>query len=147
MAILSGRYGQVLYSATGTGTPVEIVSLNKWKASFKVDKLNVTCFGDTNKVYVPGIKDLDGSVSGFWNSDELTLFHAADASTPGLMKLVPNSTEATFFWEGLAYLDAEIDCSVDGAPTVTGTIIPAGPWTGPDATRLAAAAPSTSHAA
>ena len=134
MAIKTGRYGSVKYDATGAGgaTLVEIVSLNAWKLSIKTDKEDVSCFSDTNKVYVPGLKDLTGSVSGFWNSAELTLFEAADAPTPGLLELMPNSTETTFKWSGLAYLDADIDCSLS-APKVTGTFAAAGPWTGPTA--------------
>ena len=128
MSIKAGRYGQVLYDPAGT-TPVALVSLNNWKLSLKTDKTNVTCFGDTNKVYVPGLKDLSGSFGGFWNSSNVVLFDAADADTPGLLKLVPNSTESTFFWSGLAYLDADIDTSVEGAPAVSGTFMAAGPWT------------------
>lgn len=127
--IKTGRYGQVLYDASGGATLVAIASLNNFKASFKTDFIEVTCFGDENKVYVPGLKDVSGSVAGFWNSEDVTLFEAADAATPGKLKLVPNSTEATHFWSGLAYLDAEIDTSVDGAPTVTGEFRAAGPWT------------------
>jgi len=132
MAIKTGRYGSVMYDPAGT-TPVEVVSLNAWKASFKTDKEDVTCFGDTNKVYVPGMKDVSGTVAGFWNSDPAAsgiLFDAADADTPGKLKLVPNDStaEAPFFWSGLAYLDAEIDCSM-AAPKVSGEFMAAGPWT------------------
>jgi hypothetical protein len=127
MAILSGRDGQVLYDPAGT-TPVEIISLNKFKLSLKTDKINVTCFGDTNKVYVPGMKDISGTVSGFYNSADKTLFEAADAVTPGLLKLIPHESESTHFWSGSAYLDADIDTSVEGAPAVTGNFMAAGPW-------------------
>lgn len=129
--IKTGRYGSVEYDPTGAtpGTPVAIVSIKNFKLSLKTDKLDVTCFQDENKVYIPGMKDVSGTVAGFWNSEELTLFEAADAPTPGLLKLVPNTTENTFFWSGLAYLDADIDCSVDGAPAISGTFMAAGPWT------------------
>ena len=125
--IKAGREGQVKYDAAGT-TPVEIMSLNKWKLDLKTEKINVTCFGDQNKVYVPGMKDLSGSFSGFWNSEELTLFEAADADTPGLLELVPNKTEAEFKWSGKAYMDASIDTAVEGAPAVTGTFMAADSW-------------------
>ena len=133
MAIQSGRYGQVLYDPAGATATVEIISLNAWKASFKTAKEDVTCFGDLNKVYVPGMKDVSGTVAGFWNSatgaSEI-LFDAADATTPGMLKLLPNNTtgESAFFWSGLAYLDAEIDCSL-AAPKITGEFMAAGPWT------------------
>ena len=139
MAIRTGRYGQVLLDPAPPASPtlpapVEIISLNTWKASFKTNKEDVTCFGDTNKVYVPAMKDVSGTLTGFWNSDPHgagVLFDAADASAPGFLKLVPNSStgESAWFWSGLAYLDAEIDCSVDGAPKVTGEFMAAGPWT------------------
>lgn len=127
MAILSGRYGQVKWDPEGT-TPVVIISLNSFKASFKTEFEDVTCFGDTNRVYVPGMSDVSGSVGGFWNSAEVALFEAAQATTPGMLELIPNINEPDFKWEGLAYLDAEIDASLE-APKVTGNFRAAGPWT------------------
>lgn len=140
MAILTGRYGNVLYDPTGGTTTVAIASLNAWKLSLKTEKEDVTTFGATNKVYVPGLKDVSGTFGGFWDSSDITLFEAADAPTPGLLQLVPNTTEPTFLWEGLAYLDADIDCSGLKVPKVTGTFMAAGPWTGPAASPLRLAA-------
>jgi hypothetical protein len=129
--IKTGRYGQVKYDADagGAGAAVVIASLNRWKLSLKTDKTEVTSFGDGNKVYVPGLKDISGDFSGFWNSAELTLFTAIDAADPGALDLVPNSTEPDFHWTGLAYLDAEIEVGVADAPTVTGSFSAAGTWT------------------
>jgi hypothetical protein len=126
--IKTGRYGEVKWDPTGATTLVLIASLNAWKMSQKTDHIDVTCFGDTNKVYVPGLKDVTGTFSGFWNSTELALFEAVDSPTPGTLELTPNSTEAGFKWSGLAYLDAEIDTGVKDAPKVTGTFMAAGPW-------------------
>jgi hypothetical protein len=127
MAIKSGRYGQVLWDPTGGATPVEVISLNAWVADFKTEYEDVTCFGDVNRVYIPGMKDAGGNISGFFNSAELALFEAAEQDTPGLLKLVPSSTEATFFWSGPAYMDASIDASL-AAPKVSGTWKAAGPF-------------------
>ena len=126
--IKAGRDGQVKYDAAGT-TPVLVVSLNKWKLDTKTEKINVTCFGASNKVYVPGMKDISGTISGFWDSDEKILFEAADADVPGLLELIPHSTEPTHKWSGKAYLDASIDTAVEGAPAVTGTFMAADSWT------------------
>lgn len=134
MSILSGRYGEVWYDATGVGTGPglkKVAALNNFKADFKTGKSDVTCFGNTNKVYVPGLPDISGSLAGFWDSTELSLFNAAKQPTPGFLKLVPNNTEATFYWSGQAYMDASIDTAVEGAPKVTGTFMAANSWTGP----------------
>lgn len=132
MAIKTGRYGLVRWDPTGQpvspGTAEELISINKWQLSLKTDYEDVSCFGDDNKVYVPGMRDVSGSLGGFWNSDNVALFEATEASTPGWLELVPNTTEPTFFFSGLAYLDADIDCSL-AAPKVTSQFKAAGPWT------------------
>jgi hypothetical protein len=97
MAIKSGRLGQILYDPSGT-TPVALVSTSSFKLDLKTGKIKVTCFGDLNEVYVPGMKDISGSIGAFWNSSNVVLVAAADEDTPGLLKLVPNSDEPTFFW-------------------------------------------------
>jgi hypothetical protein len=131
MAILTGRYGKVKYDPTGVGGPtaVEIISINGFKLSMKTNYEDVTCFGDLNLVYIPGLKDVSGTLQGFWNSADTTLFDAADAPTPGFLELIPNSgtTESAFFWSGLAYMDADIDCTLM-APKISGTFKAAGPW-------------------
>jgi len=126
MAILSGRYGTVKYDPAGI-TPVLLISLNGWKLSLKTDYEDVSCFGDTNKVYVPGLRDISGSLTGFWNSANVVIPTATAATTPGKLELAPNSTEPTFKFSGLAYLDAEIDCSMS-APKIASSFRAAGPW-------------------
>ena len=136
--IKSGRNGQVKWDPTGTGgaTLAVLIAIKNFKLSMKTDKLNVTCFGDQNKVYVPGMKDISGTVAGFYDSSALDLYEAADQDTPGMLELIPDSTDAaaaTLKWHGLAYLDSDIDTSVDGAPAVSGSFMAAGPWTIPSA--------------
>jgi hypothetical protein len=126
--IKAGRYGTVKYDPAGT-TPVALIALNGWKLSLKTAYEDVTCFGDPNMVYVPGLPDISGSLTGFWDSTNVVLFAATRATTPGLLELAPNSTEPTFKFSGLAYLDADIDATVKGAPKVTSSFKAAGAWT------------------
>ena len=130
MSIKTGKFGKVSWDPSGGTALVEIISLNGWTLSEETEMEDVTCFGDTNKVYVPGMKDLKGDVSGFWNSADLALWKAADAGTPGTLSLVVNNQEPGFKFQGLAYLSASIDCSL-AAPTVKGTWAAAGSWTVP----------------
>jgi hypothetical protein len=144
--IQTGRYGTVKYDPAAV-TPVVVASLNGWKLSLKTDYEEVTCFGDSNKVYVPGLKDVSGTLSGFWDSDDTTLVDAADATTPGLLELAPNSSalESAFKWSGLAYMDADIDCSLS-APKLSGTFKAAGPWTRAGTLAAGPTAGPTKHA-
>lgn len=93
------------------------------------DKVDVTAFGDTNKQSVIGLPNFTGTFSGFWNS----------ASTPDLfdivlggaaigLKLVPNTAEPTFYFNGLAYLDGSINVDSAGAVTIDGSFVAASNW-------------------
>jgi hypothetical protein len=144
MSIKTGRYGKVSWDATGGSTLVQIVSINTWTGNFATDFEDVTCFGDTNKVYIPGLMDIQGSFGGFWNSAELALFKAAMSPTPGTLQLMPNTTESAFFWQGLAYLDASIDCSLT-APKITGNFRAAGAWSSPGQVMATGAGPGTGN--
>jgi len=107
VAIKTGRYGQVKWDPAGT-TPVLLISLNAWTGDFKTEMEDVTCFGDVNRVYIPGMKDAKGTIGGFWNSANVEIFEAAEMDTPGK-------------------LDASIDASLQ-APKVSGTWTAAGPF-------------------
>ena len=62
--------------------------------------------------------------------------------TPGTLQLMPNTTEPAFFWQGPAYMGADIDCSLD-APKVTGEFKAAGAWTVPGQVLATGAGPGT----
>ena len=138
MAIKTGRYGTVKWNPLGVVSPpglLAIASINGWKLSLKQDFEDVTCFGDTNKVYVPGMRDISGSLTGFWNSSDPSIVQATDAATPGWLELSPNSQDtvgspaAAVTFAGLAYLDADLDCTVSGAPKLSASFRAAGAWT------------------
>ena len=63
MAIKTGRYGKVSWDPLGGSALVQIVSINAWKGSFKNDYEDVSCFGDVNKVYIPGLMNIEGIAS------------------------------------------------------------------------------------
>lgn len=129
MAILTGRYGTVKWDPAGI-TPVLVISLDSWKLSLKTEYEDVSCFGDTNKVYVPGLRDISGSLGGRWNSASLVLVQATGLSLPGKLELAPNSNEPTFKFSGLAYLDCDVDCSL-AAPKISAGFRAAAAWVTP----------------
>lgn len=132
MAIKTGRYGNVSWDPAGGTALVAIASINGWTLDEAVDLEDVSCFGDVNKVYIPGLKDCKGDFKGFFNAADLALWKAADSGTPGTLKLQHNTQESGVAWQGLAYMSASIDCSL-AAPTITGTWGAAAPWAVPGA--------------
>lgn len=112
------------------GTPAVLVaSLNKWTLNAATDKADCTAFGDTNKQYVVGLKDIKGSIGGWLDDTEDALFAAADLDTPVDLELAPVSTLATTLnWKGPAYVDASIDVPANGAISISGDFVAAGDW-------------------
>lgn len=125
---ISGDRGSVLADPTGGATLVAIASLNKWSLSMAKEYYKVTSFGDTNQIYVPGLPDISGSIAGFWDNTDVTLFDIAIGVVAPNLKLVPSTLDATFFFSGLAWLDASIDVGQGGAVTINGSFKGAGPW-------------------
>jgi hypothetical protein len=130
MARRHGSTGDILMDPTGGATTVSVASLNKWSIDFDRDKEDVTCFGDTNKVYVLGLPDVQGDIEGVW--DETTspdFIRVALGDIPVTLKLIPSTLAPTYFFTGQAYLSTSIECAADGAVTLSGSFVAAGPWT------------------
>jgi hypothetical protein len=125
---IHGYKGDVKMDKTGGATAVSVASINSWSASFATSKINVTCFNDPNLVYVQGLPDIKGSITGMYDKTDRTLFELAFGFVAAMLELYPDSREPTFFWSGLAWVDASIDVKVDGAVTIKGDFVAAGPW-------------------
>ncbi len=132
---IHGRHGQV--SLADDSPEVVLGSLNHWTGNFARDYVEVTCFGDDEKQWVPGLPNREGTLAGFYDLDvaspiagaSLALFEAAEGDTPVTLKLVPSTLDLSHFWSGLAYLDVSIDVAVNGAVTLSGNWKGAGTWT------------------
>jgi len=128
MARYSGGKGLVLLSTTGTGTAIAAVSLSQWSLDRKTDKVEVTAFGDLNKVYVQGLPDIQGSLAGWFDSADDALFDGADSADGVKLYLYPSSLATSIYHYGPAWLDASIDVDVKGACAVSGSFVAAGSW-------------------
>lgn len=141
MARIHGYKGQVKMDPTGGATAVAVASLNAWTLDMARDKVEVTAFGDTNKLYVQGLADIKGTLGGFYDSTDLEIFDVAAGDVAAMLQLIPSTLAPTFFWTGLAFLDASVNVSATGAVTISSSFVGAGPWTR-EPTTVAAAAPA-----
>jgi hypothetical protein len=130
MARRHGSKGMIKMDPTGGDVAVEVAALNQWTLDLERDKEDVTCFGDTNKQYVLGLPDIQGEINGVWDEDFSPDFlRIALGEIPVMLELVPSTVTPTFLFKGLAYLSAGIECPADGAVTINGSFVAAGPWT------------------
>jgi hypothetical protein len=113
-----------------SGVATTAIKLNAWTLDRATDTYDVTSFGDTNKVYVQGLPDLKGTISGSWDDTETKPFAGAISSTGVKLYLYPDITNSpTKYAYGTAWLNASIETPVGGAVKLTANFVAAASWT------------------
>lgn len=115
-------------STSGAGTAVLAIALTQWSLNQPTDRVEVTSFEDTNKVYVQGKRDITGDFSGFWDDLDDSMFDASESVTPVKLYLYPSADKPTVYWYGTAWVDASIETGVDAAVSIKGSFVAASAW-------------------
>ena len=131
MSAHAGRTGAVyLATESATGVATTCIKLNSWTLNRDTDTFEVTAFGDTNKTFVQGLPNLQGTISGSWDDTETKPFGGAASSTGVKLYLYPDITNSpTKYAYGTAWLSASIETPVGGAVTITSNFVAAASWT------------------
>lgn len=128
MARIHGRSGQI---SIGNASPLTVVgSLSAWNISFTRDKVDVTSFGDTNKTYLAGLKDVSGSFEGFFDTTYIrALMDESDSADGTTIRITPSTDHPSFYYTGAAWLDLTNTGAVNDAVKISGTFSANGAWT------------------
>jgi hypothetical protein len=130
MARIHGKKGDVLLDPTGGATPVTLASCDSWDLDLSKDRVDVTCFQDTNKQTVTGLPSYSGAMTGFWDAATTPeqLFAVIFGDVAAMLHLIPDTREPTFLFKGLANLDGAMSVSAKGAVSWSAKFDAAGPW-------------------
>ena len=117
-----GRDGRLYVALSSGGTAEPVAFLNSWSISFTTDKVDVTAFGDGNKVYVAGLPDASGDFAGFWDSESNDLYEAAQDGVARKFYLYPSRRlDEGDYYSGEAFFDFSVSGGVTDAVTVSGS--------------------------
>jgi len=109
----NGRFFLNLASG-GTAEPVAFVKGTEFTAA--TDRVDVTAFGDPNKIYVSGIPDASGSFSFWYDDATVQTYTAAVDGIARKMYWYPDFvTTPTQYWFGTILVDFNVSSAVDGA--------------------------------
>lgn len=127
MARYHGKKSVVYLSTTGSGNAVNVSNLTSWSIDRKVDRVDMTAFGDLNKVYGQGLPDVQGAFDGFFDdAATAALFTGADSTDGVKFYLYPSSDATARYFYGTAWLDVSINSSVSDAVKISATFAAAG---------------------
>ncbi len=118
MARIHGRNGRVYMSLTSGGMAEPVAFLTTWTLKASTDKVDVTSFGDSNKIYVAGLPDASGDFSGFYDDSTVQTYTAATDGVARKFYLYPSTSNTGQYWFGTILPDFEVDGSVSGACAV-----------------------------
>lgn len=128
MARYHGKGGVVYMSTSGSGTAVNVASLTEWTLNMATDKVETTAFGDANKTYVQGLRDIQGTITGFWEDSQDALFDASESADGVKVYLYPASNASSVYFYGPAWVDASINVGVNGAVSLSANFSANGSW-------------------
>lgn len=121
MGRIAGRNGRLYAGIASAGTAEPVAYLNKWSAKFATGKEDVTAMGDTTRQYVSSLPDAQGDFGGFYDNATAQLYTAATDGVARKFYLYPDNTLNTQYWFGTAIFDFDIDATVDGPVSVSGS--------------------------
>lgn len=122
MARRHGKDGRLYVALTSGGQAEPIAYLNQWSFDKATDRVDVTAFGDGNKVYVAGLADAQGTFSGFWDSAGGDLYEAASDGVERKFYLYPSrAQDGGYYFSGTALFDISYAGGASDAVTVSGS--------------------------
>lgn len=114
----AGRNARILVdtSSAGNGSASIISSKNKWTLDQTADTFEVTAFEDTSKSYVVGLPDAKGTVEGFWDSADTTVYNVIGSSVGRKVYIYPDAVNniTTYFFM-TAFFSAKSDGATNSA--------------------------------
>lgn len=125
-----GKNGKIEWDSAGGSSFAEMADAYGWSLNMTKDKQKATAFGDTNHVKVVGLPDFSGTIKARYASDSAPLLVAAIlGSTAVNLRLFEDRLAATYYHQGLAYLDGSIDVDNEGVVNLEASWDAAANWT------------------
>jgi hypothetical protein len=124
---LHGKNGAIyINGAKGTGT--KVATKSEWSLALNRDYVDATVFGDTNKTYLVGLKDITGTYSGILDTSGDLLVNATDADAVSIYLYADDGVSPVLIASGPGLFDASITANNTDAIRVTGNFRAAGNW-------------------
>lgn len=128
---LHGKGGAIyLGGAKGSGG-VKVATKTEWTLQRNRDYVDATVFGDTNKTYLAGLPNVQGSFSGLLDVSGDLLLSAATSEQQDMYLYADDNTNGTslvLVAHGPGLIDANVNCSNTDAVRITGEYRAQGAW-------------------
>lgn len=126
---LHGKNGAI-YIDGPKGSGDKVATKTEWALNLNRDYVDATVFGDTNKTYLVGLKDVSGTYAGILDVSGDLLLNASDQDTVAMYLYADDRDSFEILVaSGPGLFDASITASNTDAIRITGNFRAAGNWT------------------
>lgn len=125
---IHGKNGAIyLNGPKGTGTKVS--TKTEWTLALNRDYVDATVFGDVNKTYLVGLKDISGTYAGILDVSGDLLLNATDDDSVLVYLYADDTASPVLIAHGPGLFDASVNASNTDAVRITGNFRAAGAFT------------------
>ena len=125
---LHGKNGAI-YLGGPKGVGIKVTTKTEWTLNLNRDYVDATVFGDTNKTYLVGLRDIQGTYTGLLDVSGDYLVAATVSDAELIYLYADDTSSAVCVAYGLGLIDASITASISDAIKVNGNFRASGPWT------------------
>lgn len=125
---LHGKNGAI-YIGGPKGTGLKVATKSEWTLSLGRDYVDATTFGDTNRTYLVGLRDVSGTFSGLMDVSGDLLVNATTSDIVQLYLYADDGASPILIGSGPSLVDAQITASNADAIRMSGNFRAAGNWT------------------
>lgn len=118
----------VYLSPDGSTQASLLVGATEWTLDMSTDTVEVTSFGDTNKVYVQGLPDVSGNINGYVTDTEDKWFKAQRSTTAVRFYLYWSKQMTGKYAYGTGWFRCSMSNTITAANEISGSFVAAGPW-------------------
>lgn len=126
---LHGKNGAIYLGGPKGGGGTKVAVKNEWTLSLNRDYVDATVFGDTNKTYLVGLKDISGTFAGLLDTSGDLLVMATDSDSIDVYLYADDGSSPVLVASGPGLFDAAVNASNTDAVRVSGNFRAAGNWT------------------
>jgi hypothetical protein len=125
---LHGKNGAI-YLGGPKGTGTKITSKTEWTLNLSRDYVEATVFGDVNKTYLVGLKDIQGTFAGLLDTSGDYQVNAASSDAQDIYLYGDDRDGLEFLVaSGPGLMDASITASISDSIKTTGNFRASGAW-------------------
>lgn len=125
---LHGKNGAI-YIGGPKGSGTKVANKAEWTLSLGRDYVDATTFGNTNKTYLVGLRDVSGTFSGLMDVSGDLLVNATTSDIVQLYLYADDGATPILLGSGPSLVDAQISASNQDAIRMSGNFRAAGDWT------------------